>query len=225
MKVLILDKSPIFRMGLKQIMAQMEKKTENKIEVYESDNISEGVNIAESVNLDIILIDVNIDNIENVNVDNRIENKTVSIIEKFKRDKPIRNLYESGQVHSPDVIFLCDKKGYVKYDELNRLGVSGIVMKNINEKDLIYVLSVVMKGEKYYSPECLEVFLPERENLTKRENEVLELLKEGKSNYEIGKELFISEATTKKHVSSILGKMGLKNRVEVVIAVNNKYRM
>lgn len=224
MKVLILDKSPIFRMGLKQIMAQMEKKTKNKIEVYESDNISEGVNIAESVKIDIILIDVNID-MENVNVDNRIENKTVSIIKKFKKDKLISNLYESGQVYSPDVIFLCDKKGYAKYEELNNLGVSGIVMKNINEKDLIYVLSVVIRGEKYYAPECLEVFLPERENLTKRENEVLELLKEGKSNYEIGKELFISEATTKKHVSSILGKMGLKNRVEVVIAVNNKYRM
>ena len=47
------------------------------------------------------------------------------------------------------------------------------------------------------------------------------MLKEGKTNYEIGRELYISEATAKKHVSNILGKLGLKNRVEAVIAVNN----
>ena len=54
-------------------------------------------------------------------------------------------------------------------------------------------------------------------NLTKRENEVLELIIKGYSNLKISKELSITESTTKAHVSSILRKLKLRNRIEIVV--------
>ena len=54
-------------------------------------------------------------------------------------------------------------------------------------------------------------------DLTEREIDVLVLLSQGYSNAKIGQKLFISEGTTKKHISSILGKLGLENRVQAVL--------
>lgn len=218
MRVLILDTSPIFRMGLKQIMTQMGKRNGDIIEIYENDNIQEGINIARRYKPDIILIDsgIGISNIEN-SAKTDIEN----IVKIFNREKIIHRNRESGRNKGTDVIFLCDKIRYGELEEIKNLGVSGMIMKSANEEDVIYAINVVMRGGRYYSPECTDTKMSVKDNLTKRESEVLSLLKEGKSNYEISKELFISEATAKKHVSNILGKLGVKNRVEVVIAVNN----
>ena len=224
MRVLILDSSPIFRMGLKQIMTQMGKDNGDMVEVYEGDNISDGVNIAKCYIPDIILID---ENIGISDIDSSITSNMESIIALFNKEKIICNSMEqemkSVKTKSTEVIFLCNKMRYSGFEDIKIPEISGLIMKNANEEDVIYALNVIMRGGRYYSPECIKMkpSVSVQDNLTKRESEVLSLLKEGKSNNEIGKELFISEAPAKKHVSNILGKLGMKNRMEVVIAVNN----
>ena len=224
MRVLILDSSPIFRMGLKQIMTQIGKNNGDLVEVYEGDNISDGVNIAKCYNLDIILLD---ENIGISDIDSSIMTNMEGIITLFNKEKIICKSTEqemkSGKTKSTEVIFLCDKMQCGGFEDIKIPEISGLIMKNANEEDVIYALNVIMRGGRYYSPECIKMkpSVSVQDNLTKRESEVLDLLKEGKTNYEIGRELYISEATAKKHVSNILGKLGLKNRVEAVIAVNN----
>lgn len=224
MRVLILDSSPIFRMGLKQIMTQMGKDNGDMVEVYEGDNVSDGVNIAKCYIPDIILID---ENIGISNIDSSITSNIEGIIALFNKEKIICNSMEpemkSVKTKSTEVIFLCNKMRYSGFEDIKIPEISGLIMKNASEEDVIYALNVIMRGGRYYSPECIKMkpSISVQDNLTKRESEVLDLLKEGKTNYEIGRELYISEATAKKHVSNILGKLGLKNRVEAVIAVNN----
>lgn len=224
MRVLILDSSPIFRMGLKQIMTQIGKNNGDLVEVDEGDNISDGVNIAKCYNPDIILLD---ENIGISDIDSSIMTNMEGIITLFNKEKIICKSTEqemkSGKTKSTEVIFLCDKMQCGGFEDIKIPEISGLIMKNANEEDVIYALNVIMRGGRYYSPECIKMkpSVSVQDNLTKRESEVLDLLKEGKTNYEIGRELYISEATAKKHVSNILGKLGLKNRVEAVIAVNN----
>jgi len=81
----------------------------------------------------------------------------------------------------------------------------------------------VERGGRFYSSGLIESMEEEEQEkkklggLTGRELEVLKLLSRGYSNAKIGQKLFISEGTVKKHITSILGKLCLENRVEAVL--------
>ena len=103
------------------------------------------------------------------------------------------------------------------------LGVDAYVLKDAFIEELVYGLNVVDKGGKFYSQSLLESVnsMSEEEklikSLTEREIEVLALLREGYTNAMIAENLMISEGTVKKHISNILGKLSLNNRVNAVI--------
>lgn len=86
--------------------------------------------------------------------------------------------------------------------------------------DIVYSLKVIEWGGKFYSSDLVDQMgqLSEEEKLletlTKRELEVLFFLNQGYSNAKIGEALFVSEGTVKKHISNLLGKLGLENRIE-----------
>ena len=114
--------------------------------------------------------------------------------------------------------------------EALRAGASGFLVKNAPPEDLIGAIRVVVGGGALLSPgataRVISAFAQRRaadrdarrlESLTDREREVLGLIARGLSNAEIADRLVVGEATVKTHVSSILGKLGLRDRVGAVI--------
>lgn len=111
-----------------------------------------------------------------------------------------------------------------------RAGASGFLLKDTPPDDLINAVRVVAAGEALLAPSItrrlLEEFSkshptgtphPGVENLTEREAEVLRYLAGGLSNAEIAEALFVSEATIKTHVSHILTKLDVRDRVQAVV--------
>ena len=114
--------------------------------------------------------------------------------------------------------------------EALRAGASGFLVKNAPPEDLVGAIRVVVGGGALLSPgataRVISAFARRRaadrdarrlESLTDREREVLGLIARGLSNAEIADRLVVGEATVKTHVSSILGKLGLRDRVGAVI--------
>ena len=111
-----------------------------------------------------------------------------------------------------------------------RAGASGFLLKDAPADDLVDAVRRIARGDALLDPSVtrrvIETFgsLPEiprsaqLESLSPRELEVLELLARGKSNAEIAKALYLGEATVKTHVSNVLAKLGLRDRVQAVIA-------
>lgn len=112
-----------------------------------------------------------------------------------------------------------------------RAGASGFLLKTTSPDRLADAVRTVAGGEALLDPEVtrrmVEHFLARPEfdeaaharldELTDREREVLGLLARGMGNAEMGKELFLSEATVKSHVTRMLGKLGVRSRVQAVI--------
>ncbi|MFF0692398.1 response regulator [Streptomyces tendae] len=113
-------------------------------------------------------------------------------------------------------------------------GASGFLLKDVRRDDLVHAVRVVAAGDSLLAPavtrrlvadivrrrreEATAEVTPERlEVLTAREVETLRLLARGLSNSEIATTLFVSEHTVKTHVSNVLGKLGLRDRVQAVI--------
>jgi DNA-binding NarL/FixJ family response regulator len=128
------------------------------------------------------------------------------------------------------VLTTFDLDSYV-YDAL-RAGASGFLLKDARPADLLDAVRVVAAGEALLSPRATRL-LVERfvatpgpdavipaalGGLTDREREVLHLIARGLSNAEITKQLVISPATTKTHVSHLLAKLSARDRAQLVVA-------
>ncbi|HEX5027945.1 MAG TPA: response regulator transcription factor [Gaiellaceae bacterium] len=125
------------------------------------------------------------------------------------------------------VLTTFDLDEYV-YEAL-RAGASGFVLKDDPPEQLIGAIRTVAAGDALLSPtvtkRVIEQFArvprpappPELDDLSDRERDVFRLLARGLSNAEIGHELFIGETTVKTHVTHILAKLGLRDRVQAVV--------
>ena len=112
-----------------------------------------------------------------------------------------------------------------------RVGASGYLLKDTPAKELVAAVRVIAQGDALLSPSVtkrlIEEFArrPEPDavtaalpaDLTEREREALELLAHGLSNREIAAEMYIGEATAKTHVSRLLTKLGVRDRVQAVV--------
>jgi DNA-binding NarL/FixJ family response regulator len=108
-------------------------------------------------------------------------------------------------------------------------GAKGYLIKNITKEGLEKAISLISQGQNYFSEELWTFFTKkmtpkeDKEQFTKRELEVLELICEGMSNEDIGETLFISERTVVGHKSKLLAKTGCRNSVQLVsYALKNK---
>ncbi len=140
-----------------------------------------------------------------------------------------RRLVESGNSCRVLVLTTFDLDDYVF--EALRAGASGFLLKDAPAEELAAAIRVVARGDSLLAPaitrRVIDAFVghghaprrPDRriDSLSPREGEVLELLARGLSNAEIAKRLYISEATTKTHVSNVLAKLHITDRVQAVI--------
>jgi len=103
-------------------------------------------------------------------------------------------------------------------------GAAGYVLKEIQRNDLVTAVRSVASGHSLIPPATVERVLDELhrldaereevERLTAREREILELIAEGKTNRQIGAELFLAEKTVRNYVSNLLAKLGMARRSE-----------
>ncbi|MFI9820886.1 response regulator [Streptomyces sp. NPDC052013] len=114
-----------------------------------------------------------------------------------------------------------------------RAGAAGFLLKNTEAKDLIAAVRTVARGEGIVAPAVTRRLIAEfaakpaarepavdpavLESLTRREREVLSCLGEGLSNADVAARLDMAEATVKTHVSRLLGKLGLRSRVQAAV--------
>ena len=120
-------------------------------------------------------------------------------------------------------IFITSSSRESDFFRAREMGVDAYILKDAFVDEIMFGLRAVQRGKKFYSAALVEKLNQaaeedrKLEELTEREIEVLRLMSRGCSNAEIGDLLFISLGTVKKHVSSILGKLGFKSRVEAVL--------
>lgn len=109
-------------------------------------------------------------------------------------------------------------------------GASGFLLKNCPPDDLVAAIRVVARGHSLLAPEVTQRVIsrstarvreaPGLDELTERERDVLVQMARGRSNGEIARGLFVSEATVKTHVSRVLAKLDVRDRVQAVIVAH-----
>lgn len=207
-RVVIVDDQALVRAGFALILS-----TEADIEVVgEAADGKEAVALAHRLEPDVILMDIRMPEMDGITA-------TRQLLAAASLERRL-----------PRVLILTtfDLDDYV-YDSL-RAGASGFLLKDTPPDDLVNAVRVVASGEALLAPSITRKLLEEfsktpppqqphqgLSDLTEREQEVLQRLARGLTNSEIADALFVSETTIKTHVSHILGKLELRDRVQAVI--------
>jgi DNA-binding NarL/FixJ family response regulator len=204
-RVLLCDDQALFRSGFRMIL---EARPDIEV-VGEAEDGLQAVELALGTKPDVILMDVRMPHLDGVGATRRIA--------------------ESGNEARVIVLTTYDLDEYV-YDAI-RAGASAFLLKDVQPTQLVDAIRVVARGEALLAPtvtrRLLDRFarsLPEAgpppaalSSLTEREVEVLRLMAAGLSNAELAERLVLSEATVKSHVSNVLRKLGVRDRVQAVI--------
>ena len=140
----------------------------------------------------------------------------------------IRRLQAAGEL-PPTLILTTFEDDELLFDGL-KAGARGYLLKDISLEQLLEAIREIARGGSYVKPAVTERLLhatrktdstsrstPSAALLTERETDVLRLLASGYSNREIARALRVSTGTVKNHVSSILGKLGVRDRTRAVL--------
>lgn len=192
--IMVLDDHPIAREGLEAII----KMYRPEEEIVQAGTVKEAITIMDMQKIDMVFVDINLG-----------EGSGFDFLEWLEP--------EQSEVK---VFMITSSSSESDFLHARALGVDAYLLKDAFIDDIVYSLKVIERGGKFYSSDLVDQMGQLREDeklletLTKRELEVLFFLNKGYSNAKIGEELFVSEGTVKKHISNILGKLGLENRME-----------
>jgi DNA-binding NarL/FixJ family response regulator len=202
-RVLVADDQSLVRAGFRLLLAG-----EEGIEVVaEAINGREAVEKAARCNPSVVLMDIRMPELDGIEATRRI----------LAADAQARVL----------ILTTFDLDEYI-YEAL-AAGASGFVLKDDPPEQLIAAVRTVAGGDALLSPAITKRVIakfararrpeapPGLDELTSREEEVLRLVARGLSNAEVGAALFIGETTVKTHVTHILQKLGLRDRVQLVV--------
>ena len=203
-RVLVVDDQPLVRSGFRMVI---EERPDLELVGEATDGV-QALELARELEPDVILMDVRMPNLDGV--------------------EATRRLVEEGTQARILVLTTFDLDEYV-YAAI-RAGASGFLLKDVEPADLVDAIRVVAAGNSLFGPAATERLVarfaqqpaPDAarslDELTDREKEILALLATGLSNAELAERLFLSETTVKTHVSSILRKLRVRDRVQAVIA-------
>jgi len=207
-RVLLVDDQPLLRTGFRMILSSEPDLTI----VGEAADGAAGVEAARRLQPDVVLMDIRMPGMDGI--------------------QATRVLAGPG-VENPTKVLILTTFGLDEYVvEALRAGASGFLLKDAPPEDLVEAIRIVAAGEALLAPSVTRRLLdriasrlpPARENaipalseLTERELEVLKLLARGLSNAEIADKLVVSETTVKTHVSRVLAKLEIRDRVQAVI--------
>ena len=200
-RVLIVDDQELVRAGFRMIL---EAQGDIRV-VAEAGDGEDALIAARNARPDVVLMDIRMPRLDGVEATRRMPDAKVIILTTFDHDE------------------------YVL--EALRAGASGFLVKDAPPEELVRAVRVVAAGDALLSPNVTRRLLdgvmsrlgsrsspPAGFNeLTERERDVLQLMARGRSNTEIASQLHVSEATVKTHVSHVLDKLGLRDRVQAVV--------
>lgn len=206
-RVVIVDDQPLIRMGFKMVL-----EADGDIQVVgEASNGLEGIEAVRRLTPDVVLMDVRMPVLNGIDATRKIADETdakVIILTTFDLDE-----YAFSAL---------------------RAGASAFLLKDSEPEELARAVQVVNAGESMVAPRITKRLVEEYvsspssapenpqytmqvSSLTRRECEIVDAIAEGLSNAEIATKLFVSETTVKTHVRSILTKLDLRDRVQVVV--------
>ena len=202
LRVVIADDQPMMRAGFKAVL-----EATGSIEVVaEAATGEEAVAAAEAHRPDVVLMDIRMPGMDGIEATRRLPRQRVLILTTFGLDEYII--------------------------EALRAGASGFLLKDAPTREVVEAVRAVAAGDAVLAPAVTRQLLDQvgrrlpaavsrtpdgLAELTDREQEVLRMLAVGMSNAEIATALVVSEPTVKTHVSNLLGKLGLRDRVQAVI--------
>jgi DNA-binding NarL/FixJ family response regulator len=203
-RVLIADDQALVRSGFRLIV-----ETRPDLEVVgEAEDGAEAVRLTLELEPDVILMDVRMPGVDGI--------------------EATRRIVAAGSAARILVLTTFDLDEYV-YAAV-RAGASGFLLKDVRPGDLVEAIRLVANGSALLGPgvtrRLLERFADGDASgdaadavarLTEREREILRLLASGLSNAELARQLVVSETTVKTHVSNVLRKLGVRDRVQAVI--------
>jgi DNA-binding NarL/FixJ family response regulator len=205
-RVVLVDDQELIRVGFRMVL---ESRPEVEV-VGEADDGDTALDLLERVEADVVLMDVRMPRVSGVEATRRLR----------MRERPPRVL----------ILTTFDLDEYA-YDAL-QAGASGFLLKDSPLEDIAAAIGHVHNGDAVVAPSTTRRLLdhftnarpslpddqrPRLGELTRREHEVLRLVARGMSNAEIAADLVLAEGTVKIHVGRILGKLGLRDRVQAVV--------
>jgi two-component system nitrate/nitrite response regulator NarL len=208
LRVLVVDDHELFRTGLRSLLE------EEGFEVADAPNGQAGLAAVPSFEPDVILMDLNMPDMSGVEA-------TARVMEA-----------------SPDVpvLMLTINRDAERVVEAVRAGAAGYLFKDAELDDIVAGIRAAAAGQPVLTPAATGAVMdevrrgkpqraeprPTARELTPREREVLSLMARGCENAEIGQRLYVSPSTVKHHVSHVLDKLGVENRLQAAaFAIRN----
>jgi len=195
-RVLLVDDHPVVREGVRAMLAP-----EPDIEVAgEAGSGDEAVVLARNGRYDVILMDLRMPGTDGVDAIGRLmagdPGTRIVVLTTYETDADILRAVEAG--------------------------AAGYLLKDSPRAEVASAIRAAARGETVLAPSVAarlvtRVRRPQRDSLSAREVEVLQLVARGLTNADIGQRLFISEATGKTHLLRVFGKLGVSDRTAAVI--------
>jgi DNA-binding NarL/FixJ family response regulator len=194
-RILIVDDHPVVRSGLESMLS---KRPDFEV-VGEADNGREAVKLADDLRPDVILMDLRMPEMDGVAATKEIRTRrpeaNVLILTTYDSDADILRAVESG--------------------------ATGYLLKDSPREELYEAVRAAASGRALLAPVVAQRLMshigkPAQRALSRRELEVLDLVRRGLSNKEIARSLHLSEATVKTHLIHIYGKLGVDDRTSAV---------